>query len=108
MATEFTQELDSYRHHNYRLVVRLDPSVNDVRHFAVVLLYETPAGDRVSVARIDNSATHGGQVHLDRDYRSDDAKRKKWDIDVESWHEAIAYFETRWRTFADIHAENHG
>lgn len=105
MTTEFTEELDTYRHNNYRLVVRLDPSANDVQEFAVVLVYDTPDGDPVSIATLDNSEVHDGEIHLDRDYRDEGGERKKWDIDVDSWHEAVRYVKERWRQFADIHAE---
>jgi hypothetical protein len=102
----FSYELGQYRQNKYQLHVRVNPSLDDPQDFAVTIYYRRRDGETVNIARIDNSDVHDGEIHLDRDYREDDAERKDYDIDVESWEEAADFLEERWRKFADIHERN--
>jgi len=65
------ERLGRYRDRPYFLSLRAEPGVNDPEEFAVVLYYDTTAGERVQVARID---TDHGYTHIDRLYRRDESK----------------------------------
>lgn len=104
----YSYEIARYRHRNYQIGVRAEPSLEDTESFAVVLFYRREDGVVVEVAKIDNAEHREGTIHIDRHYREEDAKRKDFDIDVSNWMEAEDYLSERWKQFADRYEENHG
>lgn len=87
--------------------VRADPTLNDVKSFAAVLFYEQVDGERVEIAKIDNAEHDEGTIHFDRYYRAEGAKRKDFDVDVDSVFEAEDHLEENWQRYARLYYENH-
>jgi len=104
----YSYEIAEYRHRNYQIGVRADPSLQDTESFAVVLFYRREDGEVVEIAKIDNVEHRDGTIHIDRHYREAGAKKKDFDIDVSSWDEAEDYLTDHWKQFADRYEENHG
>lgn len=110
VASTFTYEYELGRLQDvvFHIGARHDPSTNDVRSFAVVLYFRREDGTLVEVAKIDDTAHDGFDVHLDRYYREVGARVKDEGVDVEDCWEAEAYLRDHWRRFARRYLENHG
>lgn len=106
---EYSYPIDTVRGIVYNIGVRLDPSINNVESFAVVLFFGLPNGDRVEVAKVDSSPHEGeSDIHVDRYYREVGAEIKDFDQDIHSWDEAEQYMKENWNRFVDTHYRNHG
>lgn len=103
---DYVYEVGSLRGRVYRVGVRMDPSLNDVQSFAVVLFFERADGSRVELAKIDDAEHDDGEVHFDRYYRAESAERKDFDIDVDSVFEAEDLLAENWRRYARIYQRN--
>lgn len=103
----YWHEMGEHRERTYYLGIRAEPSLNDVRSFAVVLHYERPNGGFVEIAKVDNASHRDGDVHVDRYYREPSAPQKDFDVDVSSLPEAERYLRENWRWFAALHERNH-
>jgi len=108
MSFTYLSDRGKYRNRTYQIGVRADPTLNNVKSFAVVLFYERGDGERIEIAKIDNAEHEEGEIHFDRYYREGGATRKDFDIDVESVFEAEDRLEGNWRRYARLHEENHG
>lgn len=94
---------------NYIIGVRLDPDVNTVESFAVILFFRLADGTDVEVCKVDNSPHEGEpDIHVDRYYREEDADVKEFDVGIESWHDAEEYLFENAERFADKYYDNHG
>jgi hypothetical protein len=82
----------------------MDPSQDS--SWAVVLYYERVDGERIQVARVDNTEHDDGTIHIDRLYREKRAERKDFDIDVDSMSDAEEYLTENWQHYARQHKEN--
>lgn len=103
----YSYEVGQYRTHVYQIGVRADPSLNTVESFAAVLFFERADGDRVEIAKIDNSEHAQGAIHIDRYYREPDAQTKDFDIDVSTVYEADDHLAANWRRYVRHYLENH-
>lgn len=108
MSFDYSYEVGQYRGRPYQVGVRVDPSFDDAESFAVVLFFRRSDGQRVEVAKIDDTEHEQGTIHIDRYYRTDGATTKDFSVDVGSWDEAEAYLVERWRRFAARYKANHG
>lgn len=104
----FTYHYEQGRIQNtvYHIGARLDPSVNNVQDFAIVLFFELPSGEVVRVAKVDNTAHGEGRVHVHRNYREEGRDVRDFDVDISDWIEAEDFL----RQHADrvVRLENHG
>lgn len=103
----YSYEIGQYRTRVFQIGVRADPSLNTVESFASVLFYERANGERIEIAKIDNSEHNHGSIHIDRYYREPDAQRKDFDIDVSTVYEADDHLAANWRRYARLYLENH-
>lgn len=104
----YYHNVGTYRGREFQVGVRVQPNLDVVESFAVVLFYERSKGEYVEVAKIDNSEADEGTVHFDRYYRTEDAERKDFDIEMNSVFEAEDLLEENWRRYARLYRENHG
>lgn len=108
----YAVEVGKFRDKTYQMGTKADPSLNAAMDpsreasWAVVLYYEKADGERIQVARIDNTEHEGGTIHIDRLYREERAERKDFDIDVNSYSDAEDYLTENWRHYARQHQEN--
>lgn len=104
-------EVGRRRGRGYNIGVRVDPSLNNVKSFAVVLFFQSDDGTRVPVVRVDDSS-HGDGVekdaHVDRYDRSASSAVKEYDASIESWEDGIDYIEDNWKLFSDRYHDYHG
>jgi len=102
MERFYSYQLGYYEDRVYHLSVNGEPSMNDVRMFAVTIHYDDPKSqETVEIARIDTSH---GFVHIDRLYRRDQPKEA---LDIETPWEAEKHLRSRWRQYAESYARNH-
>lgn len=90
------------------LAVRADPSLaaRAPASFAVTLFVPRYDGQNIVIARIDTS---DAGVHFDRRYLPiDHPLRKDYGVEVPDHRAAQRRIVDRWRTFAELHAANHG
>lgn len=103
----YSYEYGTVRETTLFIGARLDPSIDDVDDFAILLFFELPSGEVVHVAKIDNTDRHDGEIHIHRNYREETRRVRDFDIDVETWHEAedlIAANAERWAIrYLDVH-----
>lgn len=92
----------------YRIGVRAHPNLDAVESFAAVLYYEKADGERIEIAKIDDSEHDAGAIHFDRYYRAEGAERKDFDVDVSSVFEAEKLLAENWRRYARLYERNHG
>jgi hypothetical protein len=98
----YTTVLGSYQDQDYYLTVSGEPSINDIRNFAVTFHYDDPqTTTQVEIARIDTSH---GYVHFDRLYRAD---QRTDSVDMETPWEAENHLREHWRQYAASYARNH-
>lgn len=106
---EYSYTVGKLYDRRYQIGVRADQNLNKVTSFAVVLFYSQPNGERVQIARIDDTShedeTHA--IHIDRLYREADAPRKDFDIEVDTVFEADKYLSDHWRQFAQQFKDAH-
>lgn len=98
----------SYRGRAYQIGVRVDPDLNHVESFAVLLFYESSSGEIIEIVKVDNAEHEEGTVHVDRYYREQGTDYKDFDVDFETVYEAEDYVEVNFRQFARHYDENHG
>lgn len=87
---------------------RLDPTIDDVENFAIILFFERPSGQVVHVAKIDNTDHHDGNIHIHRNYREKGRPVRDFDIDVENWHEAEEHLLANGERWAIRYVDTHG
>lgn len=92
----------------YHIGVRLDPDVNDVQDFAIVLFFELPSGEVVRVAKVDNSEHGEGRVHVHRNYRERGVSVRDFDAGLSDWPEAEGYLQEHAERMVRTYIENHG
>lgn len=109
---EYAIEVGGFRDRNYQMGIRTDPDINAPMDpsrdasWAVILFFEKEDGERVEVARVDNTEHEEGTIHVDRLYREKSAERKDFDVDIDSIDEAQDYLMADWRHYARQHWEN--
>lgn len=104
----YYHNVGTYRGREFQIGTRVQPNLNVIKSFAVVLFYERSKGDYVEIAKIDNSEHEEGAIHFDRYYRAEDAEFKDFEIEVDSVFEAEDLLEENWRRYARLYEENHG
>lgn len=92
----------------YSIGVRLDPSMNNVESFAIVLFFQLSDGTRVEVAKVDNSPHDEGDIHVDRYYREVGAEVKNFDASISDWTDAEEHLKDNWKRFARLYDDHHG
>ena len=102
------EQTPNFRGTAYSIGVRVDPSINNVESFAVILFFEKADGTRVEVAKVDNSEHEEGDVHIDRYYRETGAKIKKFETSIDDYLSAEAHLTDNWRRFVKLYEEHHG
>lgn len=97
----YEAQVGRIRDRRYFLRVSAEPSLNDVRSFAVVLYYrDSTLEQTVQVACIDTSH---GYTHIDKLY----AERQETEpLEVDVWG-AYDHLESNWRRYARLHRSNH-
>lgn len=108
--SEFTYQYDAgtFRGTEYSIGARLNPSINNVESFAIILSYELDDGTVVEVAKVDDSPHEAGDIHIDRYYREIGAKIKDFSADIDDWTDAEEHLMDNWRRFARLYHDNHG
>ncbi|WP_157969622.1 DUF7718 family protein [Haloplanus rubicundus] len=101
-------EVTTFRGRKYSIGARLDPSINNVESFAILLYFQLADGTRVEVAKVDDSPHEEGDIHVDRYYREVGAEVKDFDTDIEDWTDAEDYLKENGQRFARLYHENHG
>ncbi|MFC7076102.1 DUF7718 family protein [Haloarcula halophila] len=110
---EYVIEAGMFRDRSYQIGTRADPNLDAAADpsqeasWAVILFYEQEDGERIEVARVDNTEHDEGVIHIDRLYREEQADRKDFDIDVTSVYEAEKYISEDWQHYARQHWENY-
>lgn len=104
----YNYEVGTYRSRTYQIGVRIDPSLNDIQSFAVVLFYESSDDNRIEIAKVDDTEHEEGTIHFDRYYREGEAETKDFEVEVHSVFEAEDLLEENWRWYARCYEENHG
>jgi hypothetical protein len=108
----YTVEAGQFRDRTYQMGTKTNPSLDAAldpsreASWAVVLYYEKADGERIQVARIDNTEHEEGSIHIDRLYREERAERKDFDIDVNSVSDAEGYLTENWQHYARQYEEN--
>lgn len=103
-----TRALGQFRGRTVHLAVRAEPSLSAPApaSFAVTLFVPRRDGQNVVIARIDTS---DAGVHFDRRYLpTGDPRRKDYGVQVPDHRAAQRHLVDRWRTYAELYAENHG
>ncbi|WP_227380949.1 DUF7718 family protein [Haladaptatus halobius] len=103
----YSYEVGQYHTRVYQIGVRADPNLNTVESFAAVLFYERANGERIEIAKIDNSEHDKGSIHIDRYYREEGAERKDFDIGISTVYEADDHLADNWRRYVRLYLENH-
>jgi hypothetical protein len=103
----YSYEVGQYRTRVFQIGVRADPNLNTVESFAAVLFYERANGERIEIAKIDDSEHDEGSIHIDQYYREEGAERKDFDIDVSTVYEADDHLADNWRRYVRLYLENH-
>ncbi len=81
--------------HDFSLLARVDPSLNDPENFSISLICrEKETDEKTEVVRIDNAEEKGPHIH--RLYRRDEPEEQ---LDVDAWG-AMQYIEERWKRYA--------
>jgi hypothetical protein len=104
----YRHNVGTYRGQEFQIGVRVEPNLNIVESFAVVLFYELSEAEHIEIAKIDDSEHEEGAIHFDRYYRADNAESKDFDIEVDSVFEAETFLEENWRRYARLYEQNHG
>lgn len=104
----YRHNVGTYRGQEFQIGVRVEPNLNIVESFAVVLFYELSEAEHIEIAKIDDSEHEEGTVHFDRYYRAKSAERKDFSVGVDSVFEAEDRLEENWRRYVRLYEQNHG
>lgn len=92
----------------FHIGARLDPSINNVEDFAIVLFFELPSGEVVRVAKVDNTEHGEGRVHVHRNYREAGLAVRDFDVEIADWIEAENYLREHADRMVRTYLEHHG
>lgn len=104
----YQYELGSIGETVYYLGARLDPSINNVKDFAIILFFELSSGEVVHVAKVDNTEHGEGRIHIHRNYRVQDAAVRDFDVTLSDWIEAEDYLKKHAHRMVRTYIGNHG
>jgi hypothetical protein len=92
----------------FNIGARLDPDINNVDDFAIVLFFELPSGEVVRVATVDNSEHAEGRIHVHRNYREEGAPVRDFDVEISDWIEAEDYLREHAEHMVRTYLDNRG